>query len=175
MLIREGDGALMTDENEKKTSRDFALWKKSKPGEPSWKSPWGYGRPGWHIECSTMASHILGNTLDIHTGGEDLKFPHHDNEMAQSSGYFYDKKTDKIHPQWVNYWFHAGHLHISGLKMSKSLKNFISIREALNGPFYLKNDDGKYVKIEYITTKQIRLMFLLQSWDGKMNFSYGTI
>ena len=70
--------------NEKKSKNDFALWKKSKPGEPSWDSPWGNGRPGWHIECSVMASEVIGPVLDIHTGGVDLKFPHHDNEMAQA-------------------------------------------------------------------------------------------
>ena len=81
--LEEGEGALGNkDESEKKSPKDFALWKASKPGEPKWASPWGEGRPGWHIECSTMASEILGYPLDIHMGGEDLKFPHHDNEMA---------------------------------------------------------------------------------------------
>jgi cysteinyl-tRNA synthetase len=72
----------------KKSSGDFALWKASKPGEPTWDSPWSSGRPGWHIECSVMASEVLGNTLDLHSGGEDLKFPHHDNEIAQSEAYW---------------------------------------------------------------------------------------
>jgi cysteinyl-tRNA synthetase len=98
------------------------LWKKSKPGEPSWDSPWGKGRPGWHIECSAMASEILGEVIDIHGGGSDLQFPHHDNEIAQSEACFESN-------QWTNYFLHSGHLDIDGLKMSKSLKNFITIRE----------------------------------------------
>ena len=123
--MAEGEGAIGAgDASEKRNKNDFALWKKSKPGEPSWPSPWGQGRPGWHIECSVIASDILGPNLDVHAGGVDLKFPHHDNELAQSESYF-------GHGQWVNYFFHAGHLSIKGLKMSKSLKNFITIRQAL--------------------------------------------
>lgn len=119
-LIDEGEGAL-TGTKGKRQAADFALWKaRSKPGEPSWPSPWGEGRPGWHIECSVMASAILGDNMDIHSGGVDLMFPHHDNELAQSEAYHGCK-------QWVNYFLHTGHLHIEGLKMSKSLKNFISI------------------------------------------------
>jgi cysteinyl-tRNA synthetase len=121
-LLKEGEGVLTTDnQNEKISEQDFALWKKSKPNEPKWASPWGEGRPGWHIECSAMANHIFGNPIDIHTGGVDLKFPHHTNEIAQSEA-FYQKK------QWINFFIHTGHLHIEGLKMSKSLKNFISIK-----------------------------------------------
>jgi len=157
----EAEGSLISDtiESERKSHRDFALWKKSKAGEPRWDSPWGPGRPGWHIECSTMAAHVFHDNMDIHTGGEDLKFPHHDNEMAQSSAFYSNPKGNKYHKQWVNYWFHAGHLHIGGLKMSKSLKNFITIREALT----------------MCTTRQIRLLFLLQSWCGKMNYSDDSI
>lgn len=103
-----------------KSKADFALWKASKPGEPAWPSPWGPGRPGWHLECSVMASAVLGDKLDIHSGGVDLAFPHHDNEMAQSEAHH-------GHGPWVNYFLHTGHLHIEGLKMSKSLKNFITI------------------------------------------------
>lgn len=103
---------------------DFALWKAAKPGEPAWDSPWGGGRPGWHIECSAMASSIIGSTIDIHTGGEDLRFPHHDNELAQAEAFYHDQGCC----QWVNYFLHSGHLGIEGLKMSKSLKNFITIR-----------------------------------------------
>ncbi len=127
---------------------DFALWKKSKTGEPSWDSPWGPGRPGWHIECSAMASAFLGQTLDVHSGGEDLRFPHHDNELAQAEAYYNNA-------QWVNYFLHAGHLHIEGLKMSKSLKNFITIREAL-----VKH-----------SPRQLRLLFLSQPWNKVMNYS----
>lgn len=106
---------------------DFALWKSAKEGEPSWDSPWSKGRPGWHIECSTMASNIFGSQIDIHAGGLDLKFPHHENEEAQSCAHH------SIN-QWVNYWLHTGHLHINGEKdkMSKSLKNTISIQELLS-------------------------------------------
>ncbi|KAH3755910.1 cysteine-tRNA ligase [Pelomyxa schiedti] len=144
----DGDGALSAAKSEKHNKNDFALWKKSKEGEPWWESPWGHGRPGWHIECSAMASDLIGPTLDVHMGGEDLKFPHHDNELAQSEAYFGNK-------QWVNYFFHCGHLHINGLKMSKSLKNFITIREAL---------------VKY-TPRQLRFMVLSQQWDATMNFS----
>lgn len=147
-LLGEGEGALGTSETEKRSSGDFALWKKSKPGEPYWESPWGNGRPGWHIECSAMASDILGSNFDIHSGGEDLMFPHHDNEIAQSEAY-YDNQ------QWVNYFWHAGHLSIEGLKMSKSLKNFITIKQAL----------------QTHSSRQIRMAFLLQSWHATMNYS----
>jgi len=127
---------------------DFALWKASKPGEPSWPSPWGPGRPGWHIECSVMATAILGDSLDIHSGGSDLAFPHHDNEIAQSEAYHNCNS-------WVNYFIHTGHLHIEGLKMSKSLKNFITIGEIL----------------EKFTPRQLRLSFLTQLWNAKVDFS----
>ena len=137
---------------EKRNATDFAVWKKSKGGEPSWPSPWGGGRPGWHIECSVMATDLMGDNMDVHAGGYDLKFPHHDNEIAQSEAYHGCK-------QWVNYFFHFGHLHIKGLKMSKSLKNFITIRQALAGH----------------TARQIRLMFLLAPWDKPMNYSDQTI
>lgn len=111
-------------------------------------SPYHRGRPGWHIECSAMATDLLGTQFDIHTGGEDLKFPHHDNELAQSEAFSNGN-------QWVNYFLHAGHLSIAGLKMSKSLKNFVTIRQCL----------------EHNTARQIRLLFLLQSWDGTMAYS----
>jgi cysteinyl-tRNA synthetase len=145
-LLAEGEGGLATT-GEKRSSNDFALWKKSKPGEPAWESPWGLGRPGWHIECSAMAGKVLGSNLDIHAGGCDLKFPHHDNELAQSEAYFGN-------PQWVNYFLHTGHLHIDGLKMSKSLKNFVTIREML----------------ALHSARRIRMLFLMQAWDSSMNF-----
>ncbi|CUT17532.1 MULTISPECIES: cysteine--tRNA ligase [Candidatus Ichthyocystis] len=107
----------------KKDSCDFVLWKRAKPGEPSWDSPWGPGRPGWHIECSAMSSHYLGDTFDIHGGGADLQFPHHENEIAQSrtasSGGF------------ARYWMHNGFIRVSQQKMSKSLGNFYTIRDLL--------------------------------------------
>ena len=103
---------------------DFALWKASKPGEPSWASPWGKGRPGWHIECSTMSLKYLGDTIDIHGGGQDLIFPHHENEIAQSESF------TGIKP-FVRYWLHNGLLQLGEEKMSKSLGNLITIKEAL--------------------------------------------
>ena len=122
--LAEGEGDLSDQTTEKRNPTDFALWKLSKPGEPSWDSPWGKGRPGWHIECSAMAGAIFGTNIDIHSGGTDLKFPHHDNEIAQSEAAFCNNN-------WVNFFLHSGHLHIQGCKMSKSLKNFITIKDAL--------------------------------------------
>ena len=112
------------DKNEKKRGTlDFALWKKSKPGEPEWPSPWGVGRPGWHIECSAMSMKYLGETFDIHGGGRDLIFPHHENETAQSEG-----ATGK---PFARTWLHHGLITVGGQKMSKSLKNFITLDQAL--------------------------------------------
>lgn len=109
----------------KKSAMDFALWKSPKPGEPYWESEWGPGRPGWHIECSALASSIFGSTLDVHCGGIDLRFPHHENEEAQSCA-FHAK------PQWVNYWIHIGELQLNNfVKMSKSLQNTVSIKSLL--------------------------------------------
>ncbi len=110
-------------ETEKNNPLDFALWKSSKPGEPQWESPWGMGRPGWHIECSAMATKYLGDTFDIHAGGRDLIFPHHENEIAQAEG-----ATGK---PFVKYWVHNGFLTVEGEKMSKSLGNFITVEDAL--------------------------------------------
>lgn len=146
-LLAEGEGAL-SGSSGKRSPADFALWKASKAGEPSWPSPWGSGRPGWHIECSVMASAIFGDNMDIHSGGIDLAFPHHDNEIAQSEAYHGCES-------WVNYFIHTGHLHIEGLKMSKSLKNFITIDEILR----------RY------TPRQLRLAFLSQLWNAKVDFS----
>lgn len=109
---------------EKKKPYDFALWKKAKPGEPCWNSPWGMGRPGWHIECSVMSSKYLGEQFDIHGGGRDLIFPHHENEIAQSEAMFGKKP-------WVKYWVHVGYLTVRGEKMSKSLGNIIPAKELL--------------------------------------------
>ncbi len=102
---------------------DFVLWKAAKPGEPSWDSPWGKGRPGWHIECSAMSTHCLGNHFDIHGGGLDLQFPHHENEIAQSEA--------ATGCKFVNYWMHNGFVRVDNEKMSKSLGNFFTIREVL--------------------------------------------
>jgi cysteinyl-tRNA synthetase len=116
-------GARVDVDNRKRDPLDFALWKASKPGEPEWECPWGKGRPGWHIECSAMGQHFLGETFDIHGGGADLIFPHHENEIAQSEG-----ATGK---PFVHYWIHNGFVTINQEKMSKSLKNFSTIREIL--------------------------------------------
>jgi cysteinyl-tRNA synthetase len=116
-------GARVEVDQRKRHPHDFALWKAAKPGEPSWDSPWGKGRPGWHIECSAMSSTLLGDTFDIHGGGKDLIFPHHENEIAQSeaaSGHAY-----------VKYWLHNGFVNIDHEKMSKSLNNFLMIRDVL--------------------------------------------
>lgn len=114
-------GARVEVSDEKHNPIDFALWKKAKKGEPSWESPWGLGRPGWHIECSVMARTLLGETIDIHAGGEDLQFPHHENEIAQS-------ETLNEKP-FANYWMHNGMLNIENQKMSKSLGNFFTVKE----------------------------------------------
>lgn len=112
----------------KKDPMDFVLWKAAKPGEPSWDSPWGKGRPGWHIECSAMSSHHLGQHFDIHGGGQDLQFPHHENEIAQSeAAHSHDGKPC----QMVNYWMHNGFVRVDDEKMSKSLGNFFTIRTVL--------------------------------------------
>lgn len=114
-------GARVDVNEEKRNPMDFALWKKAKEGEPYWDSPWGRGRPGWHIECSVMAKTLLGDTIDIHAGGEDLQFPHHENEIAQS-----ETLTGK---PFANYWLHNGMLTIDNQKMSKSLGNFFTVRD----------------------------------------------
>ncbi|KKK23853.1 hypothetical protein AOCH_004522 [Aspergillus ochraceoroseus] len=147
-LLAEGEGSLASKTTEKRSKSDFALWKASKPGEPSWSSAWGRGRPGWHIECSAMASARLGKQMDIHSGGIDLAFPHHDNELAQSEAYWAHGHCQG--DQWVNYFLHMGHLSIQGSKMSKSLKNFTTIREALE-------------KKEW-TPRSLRIVFLLGGW-----------
>jgi len=116
-------GARIEVDEAKEDPLDFVLWKGAKPGEPSWESPWGPGRPGWHIECSVMSTCCLGETFDIHGGGPDLVFPHHENEIAQS-----EAATGKL---YANAWMHAGAVRVDGEKMSKSLGNFFTIREVL--------------------------------------------
>lgn len=150
--LEDGEGSLSAPTEDKRSMNDFALWKKSKAGEPWWDSPFGRGRPGWHIECSAMASDVCGPKLDIHTGGVDLKFPHHDNELAQSEAYYDDS-------EWIKYFLHTGHLTIAGCKMSKSLKNFITIQQALE-----KN-----------SATQLRLAFLLHSWKDTLDYSDNTM
>ncbi|RXW23372.1 hypothetical protein EST38_g2505 [Candolleomyces aberdarensis] len=149
---------IQNEKAQKRSPRDFALWKKSRAGEPGWQSPWGSGRPGWHIECSAMASQVLGSQFDIHSGGIDLAFPHHDNELAQAEAYWHkDPKNSQSPVQWVNYFIHMGHLSIAGAKMSKSLKNFVTIREAL--------DSGDW------TVRKLRILFMMGGWKGGLEIS----
>ncbi|KAI1007311.1 Cysteine--tRNA ligase [Podosphaera aphanis] len=154
VLQDEGEGSLSKALGEKRGAGDFALWKKSKAGEPFWPSPWGEGRPGWHIECSVMASDILGSQMDVHSGGVDLTFPHHDNELAQSEAYFCQHGQGPH--KWVNYFLHMGHLSIAGSKMSKSLKNFQTIRDAL--------------KTDY-SPRGMRIVFLMGRWNDGVEIS----
>ena len=116
-------GARVAIDDRKRNPLDFVLWKGAKPGEPMWDSPWGKGRPGWHIECSAMSTHFLGPHFDIHGGGKDLMFPHHENEIAQSEGAF--------GPGFVNVWIHNGFVQINQEKMSKSLGNFLMVKDIL--------------------------------------------
>ncbi len=140
-------GARVEVDERKKNPLDFALWKAAKPDEPSWDSPWGPGRPGWHIECSVMSMQYGGETLDIHAGGQDLIFPHHENEIAQSEG-----ANDK---PFANYWLHNGFLDIKGEKMSKSLGNFLTVKDIL----------------EKYNPMAIRMFFLLKHYRSKIDFS----
>lgn len=120
--IEDLESGIRVEINEqKKNPLDFALWKNKKEGEPYWKAPWGEGRPGWHLECSVMNKSLFGDTIDIHCGGEDLEFPHHENEIAQS-----ETLTGK---PFANYWMHNGMMNVEGVKMSKSLNNFFLVRE----------------------------------------------
>jgi cysteinyl-tRNA synthetase len=132
---------------DKKHPADFVLWKGTKPGEPSWDSPWGKGRPGWHIECSAMSTVHLGETVDIHCGGQDLIFPHHENEVAQSEGAF--------GKPFVNYWMHNGFLNIDDEKMSKSAGNFFTVRDILK----------KY------NAETVRMFLLSAHYRNPLNFS----
>lgn len=131
-------GARVVSNESKRDPLDFALWKSAKENEPSWSSPWGRGRPGWHIECSVMSSDILGETFDIHGGGIDLIFPHHENEIAQSEGAGY---------RFANYWIHHGLLTINGQKMSKSLGNFVTVDSFLE-----KYKNADLLKLLFLST-----------------------
>ena len=140
-------GARISIDERKKDPMDFAIWKVQKPGEPAWKSPWGMGRPGWHIECSCMAKNILGDTIDIHAGGSDLAFPHHENEIAQS-----EAVTGKT---FANYWLHSAFVNVNNQKMSKSLNNFLTARAAL----------------EKFDADVIRFLMLSAHYRQQLNFS----
>lgn len=140
-------GARIDVNEDKKNPTDFALWKEKKEGEIGWDSPWGVGRPGWHIECSVMSWKYLGETIDIHAGGQDLIFPHHENEIAQS-----ECRSGK---EFARYWMHNGYINVDNVKMSKSLGNFFTVRDVL------KKIDGKVV----------RFFILLAHYRGPVNYS----
>ncbi len=125
-------GARVEVSEKKRNPEDFALWKAAKPGEPSWDSPWGKGRPGWHIECSAMSMKYLGESFDIHGGGADLVFPHHENEIAQSEAFTEKRLSDKtIRKPFARYWLHNGMVTVDGEKMAKSAGNFVTLADAL--------------------------------------------
>jgi cysteinyl-tRNA synthetase len=140
-------GARVEVQEAKDDPLDFVLWKAAKPGEPSWDSPWGPGRPGWHIECSAMSTHCLGEYFDIHGGGMDLQFPHHENEIAQSEGATGHK--------FVNVWMHNGFVRINDEKMSKSLNNFFTVREVL----------------QQFRAEEIRFFILSSHYRSPLNYS----
>ncbi|MBI5079669.1 cysteine--tRNA ligase [Candidatus Wolfebacteria bacterium] len=140
------------DEYSKEEARDFVLWKHAKPEEPSWPSPWGPGRPGWHIECSAMSMKYLGSSFDIHAGGVDLQFPHHENEIAQS-----EAATGK---KFVNYWIHGEHLLVDGKKMSKSLGNFYTLKDLENKGF---------------DPLAFRYLILTAHYRSKLNFTWKSL
>nr|BDA24380.1 cysteine--tRNA ligase [Clostridium perfringens]BDA30779.1 cysteine--tRNA ligase [Clostridium perfringens] len=140
-------GARISVDERKKDPMDFAIWKAQKPGEPAWKSPWGMGRPGWHIECSCMAKKLLGETIDIHAGGSDLKFPHHENEIAQSEALTGEP--------FARYWLHSAFVNVNNEKMSKSLNNFFTAREIL----------------ERYDADVIRFLMLSAQYRQQLNFS----
>lgn len=140
-------GARIAVGEKKKDPMDFAVWKAKKEGEPAWKSPWGEGRPGWHIECSAMANKYLGKTIDIHSGGKDLIFPHHENEIAQSEC--------ANGCEFAHYWLHNGYINVDGQKMSKSLNNFFTVRDVAN-------------EFDYVV---IRFFMLSAHYRNPINFS----
>src|SRR3989475_6173626 len=146
-------GARVEVDERKRNPMDFALWKSSKPGEPAWPSPWGSGRPGWHIECSAMAMKHLGDTFDIHGGGQDLIFPHHENEIAQSCA-----ATGK---EFARYWIHNGFVTVDSEKMSKSLGNFFTIEEIFE----------KFRASEKVTAEVVRYFLLSTKYRSPIDFS----
>ena len=145
--LQAGSRVTIEEASVKRSSMDFVLWKMSKPGEPTWESPWGAGRPGWHIECSAMNSSILGNHFDIHGGGSDLMFPHHENEIAQSCC-AHDSK-------YVNTWMHSGMVMVDREKMSKSLGNFFTIRDVL----------------EHYDSETVRYFLMSGHYRSQLNYS----
>ena len=175
-------GARIDVNDEKKHPIDFALWKAKKEGEIGWQSPWGEGRPGWHIECSVMSARYLGDTIDIHAGGQDLIFPHHENEIAQS-----EARSGK---QFARYWMHNGYINVDNQKMSKSLGNFFTVRDILSEfsgqviRFFLLSDHYRntvnFIKelilqekagMERLANSKERLVFTISHAKGQMNES----
>ncbi|MFP4161593.1 MAG: cysteine--tRNA ligase [Ectothiorhodospira sp.] len=140
-------GERVAPDESKRDPLDFVLWKAAKPGEPAWDSPWGPGRPGWHIECSAMSTHYLGNHFDIHGGGQDLQFPHHENEIAQSEAATCE--------HFVNYWMHNGFVRVDEEKMSKSLGNFFTVRQVL----------------EHYRPEEIRYFILNSHYRSPLNYN----
>ena len=161
--LRAGDRAQVGEQ--KREPLDFALWKAAKPGEPSWDSPWGKGRPGWHIECSAMSAKFLGESFDLHGGGIDLIFPHHENELAQS-----EAASGK---PFSKYWMHSNFLDLEGAKMSKSLGNVVRLRDAL------KRVDGEALRYFFLSTHyRSPLNFVdksLADAEGRMEYFYETL
>lgn len=145
------EGARISVNDNKRAAADFALWKAAKPDEPSWESPWGNGRPGWHIECSAMSRKFLGDTIDIHGGGQDLIFPHHENEIAQS-----ECATNQ---PLANYWMHNGHINVDNRKMSKSKGNFFTVRDVAEKYGY----------------EPIRFLMLQSAYRSPINYSIDVI
>ncbi len=155
-------GARVEVDERKKDPMDFALWKGAKPGEPGWESSWGSGRPGWHIECSAMSIKHLGKTFDIHGGGKDLVFPHHENEIAQACAF-----TDQ---EFAQYWVHNGFVTIDEEKMSKSLGNFFTIQEIFEKSPWKRKSDSKE-KNDEITAEVLRYFLLSTHYRSDLNFS----
>ena len=149
--MRQGE-RVASDEYDKEDVRDFGLWKATKPGEPAWDSPWGRGRPGWHIECSAMSRHFLGDSFDLHCGGVDNKFPHHENEIAQS-----ESATGKT---FVHTWLHSEHLIVDGAKMSKSLGNQFTLKDLLE---------------RGCDPRALRYLFLATHYRQKLNFTFESL
>jgi len=168
-------GARVEVDERKRSPVDFALWKSAKPGEPSWESPWGPGRPGWHIECSAMVARHLGEVFDIHGGGKDLVFPHHENEIAQSQGAFGEGT-------FARYWMHNGFLNFSGEKMSKSLGNVLSCPQIVEacGPeamrmFVVSHHYRSPVNFE-VASEDGRVVFRdLEAADRRLDYFYSTL
>lgn len=163
--LQVGASQRVSLDERKEDPMDFAIWKAQKPGEPAWKCPWGMGRPGWHIECSCMAKKLLGDTIDIHAGGMDLEFPHHENEIAQS-----EALTGKT---FANYWLHSAYVNVNNQKMSKSLNNFFTARDVL------KEYDSDVIRFFMLSAHyRIQINFskeLLDSAKASVERLYNTI